>query len=101
MRGRLDSAGWGWEGVELVERCFVRVVVSWLCRVEEREVKSCVKTDSTVPSHNTAWRRGRGEGRREEEKRDKGERERREIRERGRERKREGRGKGREESKKS
>ena len=49
--------------MELVERCFVRVVVSWLCRVEEREVKRCVKTDSTVPSHNTAWRgRGRGEG---------------------------------------
>ena len=68
MRGRLDSAGWGWEGVELVERCFVRVVVSWLCRVEEREVKSCVKTDSTVPSHNTAWRRGRGEGERGSEK---------------------------------
>ena len=49
--------------MELVERCFVRVVVSWLRRVEEREVKRCVKTDSTVPSHNTAWRgRGRGEG---------------------------------------
>lgn len=98
MRGRLDSAGWGWEGVELVERCFVRVMVSWLCRVEEREVKSCVKTDSTVPSHNTAWRRGRGEGRRremrEEEKRDKGEREREEV-------KREEKGEGREESKKS
>ena len=92
-RGRLDSAGWGWEGVELVERCFVRVVVSWLCRVEEREVKSCVKTDSTVPSHNTAWRRGRGEEGREGGEREE-EREREEV-------KREEKGEGREESKKS
>ena len=50
MRGRWDSVGWEREGVDLVER----VVVSWVCRVEEREVKSCVKTDSTAPSHNTA-----------------------------------------------